>query len=340
MTITTQAEAVLPAFVSLPQTGSLGMPSLKHALFAGLLCATLPLCAFQLTVLEETDLTVIFRSDAETLAYDRPTVGTLEITTKAHEEVILPELQARFRGFAFVENFAAGRVEANGKAKAQWRFQLTPNGVGPWQLRPFVLQIKNKRTGITRSCLTQPITFPAPPALPAASGEPETALEPEWVAPGWRTIRWWVLFTLLGIGCCALIRPCIKHIRRIRHERSLSPEERAKLDLARLLEQGLLEQGQFKRFFYGLSNVVRCYFERAHGLRATRQTSQEFLNSIADDSRISAAERAALAQFLTSADAIKFADIASSRTEAETATQHVRTLLEQAAAHRLEQTKA
>lgn len=315
------------------------MRPLHLALLATLLCAAVPLRAFQLTLLDEPDLTVRFHAKDATLAYEQPTVGTLEITTKAHEEAILPELQARFRGFSFVENFAAGRVEANGKAKAQWRFQLTPNGVGPWQLRPFVLQIKNKRTGAIRSCLTQPISFPAPPALPAASGEPETALEPEWVAPGWRTIRWWILFALLGIGCCALIRPCVKHIRKIRHERTLSPEERARLDLARLLEQGLLEQGQIKRFFYGLTHVVRCYFERAYGLRATRQTSQEFLASIADDARISSAERAALAQFLTSADAIKFADITSTRSEAENATQHVRTLLEQAATHRAAQTQ-
>lgn len=302
---------------------------------------TAPLFAsLQLTLLDEANLKVTFSSDANTLLHDKPLVGTLEIITKAHEEAILPELQDRFRGFAFVENFSAGRIEANGRAQAQWRFQLTPKADGPWSLRPFVLRIKNKRTGAEHDYLTAMVHFPEPPPLPIATGAPEVNLTPEWVAPGWRTISLWFLLILLAVGCISLIRPCFKRIRRILHERTLSPEERAKLELDRLLAEGLLAQGQFKRFFYGLTGVVRRYFERGYALRATRQTSQEFLNSLAKERRISAEERATLAQFLTAADAIKFAGVTSTATEAEAATRHVQNLLAQAAAHRQEAPEA
>lgn len=300
--------------------------------------ATYGFAAMRLSLLDEPNLKVTFLSDRDTLSYETPLVGTLEITCRATEEAIIPNLQDRFRGFSFVEDFEAGRIDAGGTTKAQWRFRLTPKGDGPWQLRPFVLTLKNKRTGAERSCLTQPITFPEPPALPYATGALEANLEPEWVAPGWRTFRWWILFTLLGIGLCALIRPAIKRIQRILHERTLSPEARAELELNRLLAENLLEQGQFKRFFYGLTGVVRRYFERGYALRATRQTSQEFLDSIAKVSRISTDERNALAQFLSAADAIKFAGITSSAKEAEEATRHVRELLAYAAAHRQEST--
>ena len=172
--------------------------------------------------------------------------------------------------------------------------------------------------------------------MAVATGAIEAELEPEWVAPGWRTIGSWVLITGGIIGALAALWPLMRRIRRTLHERTLSPEARAKLKLDRLLAENLLAQGQFKRFYYGLTGVVRRYFERGYALRATRQTTQEFLAAIAADARVSVEERAALAQFLTAADAIKFAGIDATVAEAEAATRHVTTLLQEAAAHRLQ----
>jgi hypothetical protein len=144
----------------------------------------------------------------------------------------------------------------------------------------------------------------------------------------------WVLWALLAVGAIVVAIPLIHRIRRTLHERTLSPEARAQLELNRLLAENLLAQGQFKRFYYGLTGVVRRYFERGYALRATRQTTQEFLSVIANDARVSAAERAALEQFLNAADAIKFAGIAATAVEAESATNHVRSLIAEAAEHR------
>lgn len=308
----------------------------KFALLLLLLvgCAWPLQAALKLTLLEEKDLQIRFLSDADTLAYDRPLVGTLEVISRATEEVTIPNLQRRFQGFSFVEDFAAGKVEANGKMRARYRFRLTPEAVGPWALRPFVVTIKNVRSGATRDALTNRVVFPAPPALPMAEGAPEADLTPEWVAPGWRTFRVWIFGALALVVLFFLCRPLFKRVKRALYERTLSPEERARLELDRLLAEGLLTKGLFKTFYYGLSNVVRRYFERGYALRATRQTSQEFLTAISDDTRISSEERAALAQFLTIADVIKFAGVEASATEAEAATQSVRELIAQAAAHR------
>lgn len=290
----------------------------------------------RLTLLKEEALTAVFHAEADTLSHEKPLVGTLEITGPATEEVSIPDLRDRFRGFTFVEDFSAGRTEVAGKARARWRFRLTPGAEGPWSLRPFVVTIKNTRTGALAQKLTALVDFPAPPPLAVATGAIEAELEPEWVAPGWRTIGSWVLIAGGVIGALAALWPLMRRIRRTLHERTLSPEARAKLELDRLLAENLLAQGQFKRFYYGLTGVVRRYFERGYALRATRQTTQEFLAAIAADARVSAEERAALAQFLTAADAIKFAGIDATVAEAEAATRHVTTLLQEAAAHRLQ----
>jgi hypothetical protein len=308
----------------------------KAFLFAVICCVGLTLnAAIRLSLLDETaPFKAVFVSNAEMLSHTEPLVGTLEVTAPSTLDVEIPDLQERFRGFTFVEDFAVGRTEAAGKAQKRWRFRLTPSAEGPWALRPFVLKAKNLRTGESTSYLTQLVTFPAPLALPPATGEPEVNLSPEWVAPGWQTIGVWVLWALLAVGAIVAAIPLIHRIRRTLHERTLSPEARAQLELDRLLAENLLAQGQFKRFYYGLTGVVRRYFERGYALRATRQTTQEFLSVIANDARVSAAERAALEQFLNAADAIKFAGIAATAVEAESATNHVRSLIAEAAEHR------
>lgn len=310
----------------------------KVALIASLICAGLPAslrAEMRLTLFDANTTQAVFVSASDTLSHEAPLIGTIEVTSNATDEVLLPDLRDRFQGFTYMEDFAAGRTEAAGKARARWRFRLTPGAEGPWCLRPFVLTIKNLRTGAEQTHLTQRLEFPAPPPLPAASGAPEATLEPEWVAPGWKTISLWTLLTLAGIALLAALWPLCRRIRRTLHERTLSPEARARLELDRLLAENLVAQGQFKRFYYGLTGVVRRYFERGYALRATRQTTQEFLTAIAADTRVSSEERDALAQFLTAADAIKFAGIDATASEAESATRHVSTLLEQAATKRL-----
>lgn len=300
-----------------------------------LVASTLSLhAALTLPLYQDETVHLVFRSDAEALSYSKPLIGTLKAVCRDNETVVLPNLQARFKGFCLVDDFAAGETVSNGKTIAQWRFRLTPEAIAPWQLTPFVFTIKNRHTGETRDGLTRLVTFPTPPDLPMATGTPEADLAPEWVAPGWATIRWWLLMALGVIALIAATFPLLKRLKRVLHERTLSPEERAALELARLLAEGLLAQGQHQRFYYGLTNVVRRYFERAYALRATRQTTQEFLNGAAKDERITAEERAALTQFLTLADKIKFAGLVSTTAEAEAATDTVRELLAQAATHR------
>ncbi len=282
------------------------------------------LCGFRLPLLHEGELSADFVSSEERLSYDVPLVGTLEVTSRAQDTVTLPNLTERFRGFAVVEDFEAGSREVAGKRRSTWRFRLTPEGSGPYRLMPFVMDVRDTRTGMRHEVLTRAIEFPAPMPLPEASGAPECDLTPEWVAPSWQTIVFWVLSVLGGIGVLLAMMPLFRRAHRAIKERQLSPEERAKLELSRLLAEGLLEQGRFKPFFFGLTGVVRRYYERSYGLRVTRQTTEEFLRALATDARFTDEERTSLSNFLSAADRIKFAGLATTREVADAATECAR----------------
>lgn len=285
------------------------------------------LCGFRLPLLEKDDVSAAFVSEDVRVDYAQPLVGTLEVISRAQDEARLPDLRERFCGFRLVEDFEAGRTEVEGRARAVWRFRLTPSGEGPWRLRPFVLTLCDTRTGESRRFLTRAVNFPVPLPLPEAGGAPECDLQPEWVAPGWRTFGLW---GFCAAGAMVLLWALIALLRRVRrslHERTLSPEARAQLELDRLLAEGLLAQGKVKRFYFGLTGVVRRYFERACALRATRQTTQEFLAGLTEDMRFGVHERAALSDFLTAADRIKFAGISATTEEATASTAAARALI-------------
>lgn len=300
--------------------------SLPHA--ASLLLL-LPLCGFRIPLAEAPGVSAVFVSDEAHVDYAKPLVGALEVIARAQDEVRLPDMRDRFRGFGVVEDFEAGRTEADGRSRAVWRFRLTPSGgEGPWRLRPFVLTLRDTRTGEVRRLLTQAADFPAPLPLPEAGGAPECDLQPEWVAPGWRTFGLW---GLCAVGAAALVLallPLFRRVRRAVRARALSPEARARLELDRLLAEGLLAQGKVKRFYFGLTGVVRRYFERACALRATRQTTEEFLAGLAADPRFGQAERDALSDFLAVADRVKFAGVSASAEEATASAASARALID------------
>lgn len=293
--------------------------------------------AFTLPLADSGGTEIVLRADAERLSYETPLVATLEIRSKATETVTVPDLRKALRGFTVVESFDAGRTEAAGEALTRHRLRLTPGGEGPWKLMPFVFRVRNDRTGTVTEALTRAVTFPEPLPLPLASGEAECVLEPEWVAPGWRTLLQWGLYILGGLGALGVLIAAgfgVKRLRRTLHERTLAPEVRARLELDRLLGQGLLTRGLIKRFYTELTGVVRRYFERSYDLRVTRQTTQEFLSVMAADPRFEADARQKLAEFLESADRIKFANLEASAAEAEAATACAASVIDLDASHR------
>ncbi len=116
----------------------------------------------------------------------------------------------------------------------------------------------------------------------------------------------WMVFcavagTLLLIGLTIWL---IKWWRR-RPAKIVTPRERAIEQLARMENQ--IETLPPYQFSIRVSDILRRYVTEQYQLPVTRQTSVEFLNTLAAASPFSADEQTLLGDFLNRCDLIKFA---------------------------------
>jgi len=121
-----------------------------------------------------------------------------------------------------------------------------------------------------------------------------------WPYPVWVTIC--VAFALLVIlaGFIYLAKRLLKRKSRI-----LTNRERAIAALSALRDQ--VAGSDPYTFGVEVSNGVRGYIQSEHGLFATRQTSIEFLQSIAEHALFTDNEKAGLGVLLERTDLLKFA---------------------------------
>src|SRR3954469_3443678 len=116
----------------------------------------------------------------------------------------------------------------------------------------------------------------------------------------------WVIFAAaFGLLCiCGLIAWLI--VRRMRRPKpAQSPRTRA-IELLRRARQRITEEAPYQ-FSIRVSDILRRYVNEQYHLPLTRQTSVEFLESLARSSAFSPDEQSLLTDFLNRCDLIKFA---------------------------------
>jgi hypothetical protein len=161
--------------------------------------------------------------------------------------------------------------------------------------------------------------------------KPTLLLRPESVPelPG-RTIPWrfwltaataFLVLILSVIGLLALNRP--------RKPAPPTPEQWALDELTRLETQ---VHGQPSEWYHTrLSYIVRRFLEQKHGLRAPRQTTAEFLQSVQDAPQLSDQQQRLLRQLLERCDLAKFAPVNVSQDDCRKATLLARDLVQEVA---------
>ena len=137
--------------------------------------------------------------------------------------------------------------------------------------------------------------------------------------------RDYTAFMLYAGGCLAALAALAGGVylwRRRRGKRAREAEppppahEIAFRQIREVLDEGLLDRGEFKLFFSRISDVLRHYIENRFGMRAPRYTTEEFLAAINRDAPFSPERRALLDEFLRCCDLVKFAERPSTREEA------------------------
>ena len=118
---------------------------------------------------------------------------------------------------------------------------------------------------------------------------------------------WWIL---AGAGAAASLAIAWWMMNRpgtVEAEPPLPPDQWALREIERLEAERLPERGEVDGFFVRLSDVVRTYLERRFGIAAPEQTTQEFLRAAGSHPELAGGHERTLAQFLRTADMVKFA---------------------------------
>lgn len=248
-------------------------------------------------------------TDAPALSLERDLTASLLVEAADGGRVEIPsidELRARFEGFSIAEGYTRGE-RTDGRIEIRWRLRADP-AARRYRLGPFAIAAIDAQG--RRTFVAGPVLFPVSP-MPEAAGGMELPLRRLFVWPSPRQAMEWLLAALAAAGALALLAMALRRIRRAVRIRLMSPAERALHELTQLLGRGLPERGLFKDYYVELTHVVRRYIERAYGIRAPRQTTEEFLASARGDTRFTAESLSQLSEFLQSADMVKFAGLSA-----------------------------
>ncbi|MCM8775994.1 MAG: BatD family protein [Candidatus Omnitrophica bacterium] len=127
---------------------------------------------------------------------------------------------------------------------------------------------------------------------------------------------WTVVFILTLLGVLAWMI----YLRRLKNKQVTPPlpaHELAYRELKRIESLDLIGKGQVKEYYYLVSSCLRNYLENRFSLRAPEQTTEEFLESVAQGEGLEGRQINLLKDYLRHCDLVKYAKLEPNRTEIE-----------------------
>lgn len=173
------------------------------------------------------------------------------------------------------------------------------------------------------AAITQtPPVSPTPPTGATPAGAPPADVDP---FPGmekklpptdvpWPDWAWWIIGAIALVLLALLVWLIVWAVRRKMAVTPLTPRAIAQQALQALRSRVQTEDAY--GFAVAVSDVLRTFISAQFSLRATSQTSPEFLAEISGTARFSEADRSLLATFLEQCDLRKFARVEASDNEA------------------------
>jgi LPXTG-motif cell wall-anchored protein len=217
-------------------------------------------------------------------------------------------------GDFLIRDYSERPPEAGTTGTRLFRYELEPAHAGKHLIRSVAIEFVDKRPGSERSGepalveteplevnVTSELGSEAPSLAKLQPMLPPQAV-PQTTALGWMAAAG-VVLALAVLGFVLLRR----RRRRPVEPRRQTPEEIAHAALARLLAEDLPARGLVKEFYLRLTGIVRQYVEDTTGIRAPEQTTEEFLRDIRARAVFPPDRSVRLADFLESADLVKYA---------------------------------
>lgn len=127
----------------------------------------------------------------------------------------------------------------------------------------------------------------------------------------WLPNYWWLwllALLLIGAGIWAYRKFYKKGINPLKAvKKRLPPYEEAMINLQRLKEAKLWQQGQEKEYFTGLTDILRVYIDRRFHINAVEMTSTQIIETLKKNEETKAVNEQ-LEMILEVADIVKFAN--------------------------------
>lgn len=174
-----------------------------------------------------------------------------------------------------------------------------------------------------------PGPVPSPPPIPKTvpiTVGPTNAMKPSGGATPLRDVKqleeipsgWaWAGRVGLALALALLGWWAWKKWRQKAAERSLVPAIPPAVTARERLREALALMDQPQPFCFSITETLRSYLEAQFGLRATEQTTEEFLESLHQSLALDRKHKSVLEDFLTRCDLVKFAKVEPARVELE-----------------------
>jgi len=215
-------------------------------------------------------------------------------------------------GDFLVRDYSERPPENAAKGVRRFHYELEPAHAGKHLVRSVAIEFLDKRPGSKRSgepalVETDPLEVNVTSDL--GNEAPNLAslqpMEPPRPVPQSPALGW-----IAAVGAAGVLAVLALLIRRRKRRpvepRRQTPEEVAHAALAQLLAEDLPARGLVKEFYVRLTGIVRQYVEDTTGIRAPEQTTEEFLRDIREGAVFPPDRSVRLADFLESADLVKY----------------------------------
>lgn len=261
---------------------------------------------------------VDFKVEGETRQIDPGRSVFIDLTLRTPKEIAasLPDLRGRVRGFSVAEDDEEEPTQDKDGVItriAHWRLVPEPCAK-EYKIAPFVVVGK----------VAKAIYFEPPPAPGAVTGPMEIDPKKDLPPLSWRLVGKIAFALFCAALALSVLLFALRSVARRVKEHRMSPIERAWVELDRLLKKGLPGRGRYKDFYVELTQLVRRYVQRQHGLKAPHLTTEEFFEVARNTPSFPKGALNELVEFMEKADLVKFAGVTATPETADEATQSAR----------------
>jgi hypothetical protein len=261
----------------------------------------------------------------------------LEAAVDEEWSVKFPEIQDHLGKFRVIDRTVEGpRLNRNRNIIYTNRYTLEPFLPGDYAIPPLEVSFEDQWGIYSYPLVSEEIAVEVVTVLPPQLGEQdiEEILGP--LSLQERIIAW----IGIAVPVMAVLVLGFLYARRrfpvFRSEAVLpNPWDTALNELDSLLGKKLIEQGKYREFYNGISDLTRRYVERQFSIRAPEQTTEEFLHQIRNTNALSQYSLL-LDEFLSKCDLVKFARHRPSPEDAEQTVLYCRNFLRGTAPQRME----